>query len=182
MLKVLELTCGKFWCLSACKKSTSSLTSFLRYCRHCKLAIGNFGNAWLSPSKVIVSICRELSCLDACNKSTSSLTFFLRYCKKIANLLFWVIWACLVTPIMIVSIWTNLWCLSASKKQLLSFHFPWDIAKILQIYYSGYFGQACLHSPKMILAPKIILIVHFFLKILHFKESCSSIGQQYFGP
>ena len=29
--KVLKLTCRKLWCLSACKKSTSSLTSFMRY-------------------------------------------------------------------------------------------------------------------------------------------------------
>ena len=35
----MKSTCRKRWCLSACKKSTSSLTSFLRYCRHCKLAI-----------------------------------------------------------------------------------------------------------------------------------------------
>ena len=32
MFKVLKLSCGKSWCLSTCKKSTSSLTSFLRYC------------------------------------------------------------------------------------------------------------------------------------------------------
>ena len=31
MLKVFESTCRNFWCLSSCKKSTSSLTSFLRY-------------------------------------------------------------------------------------------------------------------------------------------------------
>ena len=30
--------------------------------------------------------------------------------------------------------------------------------------------------------PKINLIIHFFLEILHFKESCSSIGQQHFRP
>ena len=116
---------------------------------------GNFGNAWPSPSKMIVSICRKFPCSYRCNKSTSSLTFFLRYCKEIENLLFWVIWACLATPKMIVSIWRNLWCLSARKKtkKLHSFHFPWDIAKILQNCYSGYFEQACLHKPKIMLAP-----------------------------
>ena len=30
--------------------------------------------------------------------------------------------------------------------------------------------------------PKINFIIHFFLEILHFKESCSSIGQQHFTP
>ena len=33
MPKLLKSICGKFWCLSSCKKSTSSLTSFLRYCK-----------------------------------------------------------------------------------------------------------------------------------------------------
>ena len=33
MLKVLKSIYGKVWCLSACKSSTSSLTSFLRYCK-----------------------------------------------------------------------------------------------------------------------------------------------------
>ena len=30
--------------------------------------------------------------------------------------------------------------------------------------------------------PKIKFIIHFFLKILHFKESCNLIGWRYFGP
>ena len=30
--------------------------------------------------------------------------------------------------------------------------------------------------------PKINFIIHFFQEILHFKESCNLIGQQYFGP
>ena len=29
---------------------------------------------------------------------------------------------------------------------------------------------------------KINLIIHFFLTVLHFKESCNLIGWQYFGP
>ena len=29
---------------------------------------------------------------------------------------------------------------------------------------------------------KINFIIHFFLEILHFKESCNMIGQQHFGP
>ena len=32
MSKVFRSTCRKLWYLSACKKSTSSLTSFLKYC------------------------------------------------------------------------------------------------------------------------------------------------------
>ena len=30
--------------------------------------------------------------------------------------------------------------------------------------------------------PKINFIIHFFFEVLHFKESCSFIGQQHFGP
>ena len=30
--------------------------------------------------------------------------------------------------------------------------------------------------------PKIKFIIHFFLEILHFKESCSLIGWQHLGP
>ena len=37
-----------------------------------------------------------------------------------------------------------------AKNQLNSLHFPWDIAKILQTCYSGYFGH-WLHTPKVIL-------------------------------
>ena len=55
--------------------------------------------------------------------------------------------------------------------------------------YFGYFGHAWLHTPKMIvsickklwcLSPckKTNLIIHFFLEILHFKESCNLIGWQ----
>ena len=44
---------------------------------------GNFGNAWPSPSKIIVSICRKLPCLSACKKSTWSLTSFWKYCKLV---------------------------------------------------------------------------------------------------
>ena len=35
---------------------------------------------------------------------------------------------------------------------------------------------------KFLCMPKINFIIHFFLEILHFKESCSSIGQQHFRP
>ena len=37
-----------------------------------------------------------------------------------------------------------------AKNQLHSSCFLWDIANLLQICYFGYFGQVCLHKPKMI--------------------------------
>ena len=59
--------------------------------------------------------------------------------------------------------------------------------------YFGYFGHAWLCTPKLIVStcrkllmficmPKINFIIHFFLEIIHFKESCNLIGQQHFGP
>ena len=104
--------CRKLWC-SKCwnqlvgdfdvylhaKKATSSLTSFLRYCKD--IAHLLFWELWecltIPIKKIIVSIYRKLSYLYACNKSPSSFTFFSIYCKELANLLFWVIWACLAT-------------------------------------------------------------------------------------
>ena len=37
-------------------------------------------------------------------------------------------------------------------------------------------------TSKFICMPKITFIIHFFLEILHFKESCNLIGQCHFGP
>ena len=48
---------------------------------------GNFGNAWRSPSKIIVPICRKLSFLSACKKITFTLRFFWNI-AKICKLLF----------------------------------------------------------------------------------------------
>ena len=97
---VLKSTCMKPWCLFTCKKSTSSLTSFLRFC---KLAIlvtlwmfdHSSQNHYINLQQAFMLVCMQ-------TKSNSSLTSFLRYYKKniyiyiyIANLLFWVTSACL---------------------------------------------------------------------------------------
>ena len=111
--KVLKSTCRKLWCLSTYKKSTSSLTYFLRYCKNiANLLFWELWECLTIPVKIITSICSKLSCLSARKKSTSSLTSLLRYCKQIPNLLLWVIWAYLVThiPNLIVSIRRNLIC------------------------------------------------------------------------
>ena len=45
-------------CLSACKKSTSYLTSFWDVAKTLQSCyFGNFGDAWPSPSKIILSVC-----------------------------------------------------------------------------------------------------------------------------
>ena len=65
--------------------------------------------------------------------------------------------------------------------------------KDIQTSYFVYFGHASLHTPKMIEATwtrllwlsarqKMNFIIHFFLEILHVKESCNLIGWYHFGP
>ena len=108
MLKVLKSTCRKLWCLSTCKKSTSSLTLFWDIVKTLQTCF--FWELWeclTIPIKIIASVCSKLSCLPVCKKSTSSLTSFLRCCKEIANLLFRVIWTCLATHTWNDSIWGN---------------------------------------------------------------------------
>ena len=65
MFKVLNSTCTKLWRSSACK-STSSVTSFLRYCKDiANLLFWELWECLTIPIKIIVSICSKLSCLSA---------------------------------------------------------------------------------------------------------------------
>ena len=48
-----------------------SLTSFLRCDKDIANSSRYFGQAWLNPSKIIISTCKRLSCLSACKTSTS---------------------------------------------------------------------------------------------------------------
>ena len=87
--------------------------------------------------------------------------------------------------------------LSTCRKPLCSFagkkstSFPmlyWRYWKDMQTYF-GYFGHVCMNTPKMIstctrlwclsVCKKTNFIIHFFLGILHFKESCNLIGWQH---
>ena len=80
--------------------------------------------------------------------------------------------------------------LSAGKKSTSSHMFFWRYCKDMQNAYFGYFGHARLHTPKMIestcrklhcLSPcQKNFIIHYFLEILHFKESCNLISRQHF--
>ena len=72
--------------------------------------------------------------------------------------------------------------------------FSGDIAKINKLVILGTLGTTCLvahtqndsinlyKTSMFICKPKIDFIIHFFLEILHFKESCNLIGWQHFGP
>ena len=76
-------TCRKFKCLSACKKSTSSLTTFLRYCIVVVLST-------LSMPNCTHQIWQYQLYLLLLSQDTAKI---LQYCKDFANLLFWVLWA-----------------------------------------------------------------------------------------
>ena len=132
----------------------------------------------------MISFWRKLWCLSA---KTSAFTFSLTYCKL-------VILGTLDIPgyahlKKIVSTYRELLCLT-SKKSTLPPCFPEDIAKIcIYTFYFGYFGYVLLRKPKIIVKnlisicmPKINFTIHFFFGILHFKDSCSLIGQQHFDP
>ena len=58
----------------------------------------------------------------------------------------------------------------------------------MQTSYFKYFGYACQHKPTMVVSTSMVIcmtkihfIIHVFLAILHFKESCNLIGRQHFG-
>ena len=133
MPKVLKSTCRKLWCLSACKKSTSSLTYFLRYCKDItNLLFWEFWECLTIPIKIIVSVYSMLSCLSACKKSTSSFIYFLRYCREIANLLFLSICTRLATHLKWQYHFEETFDVyQQAKNQLHLSHFLYDIAKIL---------------------------------------------------
>ena len=76
-------TCRKFKCLSACEKSTSSLTTFLRYCIVVVLST-------LSMPNCTHQIWQYQLYLLLLSQDTAKI---LQYCKDFANLLFWVLWA-----------------------------------------------------------------------------------------
>ena len=77
MPKVLKLTCRLLWCLSACKKSFSSLTSFLTYCKDTtNLLFWELWKCLTIPIKIVVSISIMLTCMQKIN-------FFIHYFLKI---------------------------------------------------------------------------------------------------
>ena len=131
--KVLKSTCRSLWYLSACKKSTSSLSTFLRYCTDIVNLLFWEIWKWLTIFiKIIVSICSNFSCLPGCKKSTSPFTSLLRYWREIANFLFRVIRATHVKNDSI-TLKKRLTIISREKNHsnLHPLHFPWDIARIL---------------------------------------------------
>ena len=80
--------------------------------------------------------------------------------------------------------------LCAGTKRTSSHIFFWRYCKDMETSYFGNLGHALLRTPKMIkltcriflCMPKTNFMIHFILEIFYFKESCSLIGQQHFGP
>ena len=102
----------KLSCLSACKKWTLSLTSFLRYRK-------DIANLWT---------CRKLSCLSPSKKINFVSKFFWGYCKDTQPFYFSYFghaWLC--TPKMIVTTCRKLRCLSTCKKIKFIIHFFLEI-------------------------------------------------------
>ena len=138
---------------------------------------------------------RKLWRLPVGKRSSSSFTFSLRYYKKILYTCCFGYFghAWLRKPKVILSTCRKCSCLFAGKKP----HPPPSHAflEILQRYANFLFWVlwACLaahthndcinlHKTSMFICiPKINFIIHFFLEILHFKESCNLIGWQNFG-
>ena len=136
----------------------------------------------------MVLILRNLWHLFAGKKSTSSFTSSLRYCKDTENLLFWVLWTLDMSgyahPNWYYKLVVNFCRYLQAKNQLHPSCFSGDIAKICKLIL-GTLGMPGYTHPKwyyqldtinFICLPKIYFIIHFFLEIWHFKESCNLIG------
>ena len=95
------------------------------------------------------------------------------------------------TPKMILAPCKNLSYLSAGKRATSSLIFleilhryPNFPFRVLWAWLAAHPQSDRIKLKKILLLlcmPKINFIIHFFLEMLHFKGSCSSIGQQHFG-
>ena len=89
-------TCRKVWSLSACKKSTSSLPSFWRYCKNVTNLL--FWVLWAYLAMTSNFRLQKTLMFIFMQKIIFITHLFLKYYKDIAKLLFLVLWACLATP------------------------------------------------------------------------------------
>ena len=106
-IKNEDVNLQKLSYLSACKRWTPSLTSFLRYCKDCKLV--TLTTLRMLDHAMIVSSCRNSDTQRVEIKLYGTLMFicmqkiifisklFFEIFKDIANLLFWELLKCLTT-------------------------------------------------------------------------------------
>ena len=107
--------------------------------RFCKL----FGLLWVCLAKSIkkdITNLQKTLMFTIMQKSTSSLTSFLTYWKDIGYLLFWVPYAYLAMPITYIINLLKTLIFICTKTQLHPSLLSWDIIKVLQTCYFGYFG------------------------------------------
>ena len=117
MLKVLKSSLKETRCLSACRKSTSSITFFSRYCYDiANLLFWELWKCLIIPIIFIASIWSKLSCLSACKKINFITLFILKILQRNNK-----------RVIFEETFGSNL----GAKNQLHISRFPWDIAKIL---------------------------------------------------
>ena len=136
--------------LSACKKWTPFLTSFLRYCK-------DIENAWSCPSIMIV-ICRNLQetlSLLSMLKINFTPSFLIEILHRHSKLAILGTLGMLDHSIKImVSIWSKLSCLSIGKNSTLTAWgmLFWRYCKDMQTSYFGCFEHASSRTPKMIVS------------------------------
>ena len=147
------LTCRNFDVYLHAKKLTSSLTSFLRYCKDiANLLFWKLWECLTMPMKIIVSVCSKLSCLSAWKKIKFITYFFLQILQRNSKL---VLLGTLDMPGYVHSKWYyqlvgNFYVYLHAKIRLHPSSF---FLEILQSYF-GYFGHAWshTHTPKMIVS------------------------------
>ena len=130
LIKIIVLVYRKLLCLSACKKSTSPVTSFLRYCRDIVNLL--FWALWAciaTHTQNDTINCRKNSSLFASKKSTSFPIFFWIYSKYMQTSYFDYFGHGWSRSLKIIkSACRKLWCLFNYAKNKLHHSFlPWDI-------------------------------------------------------
>ena len=167
MYTIVNNSLMKLWCLSACKKRTPFLTSFLRYCKdipnlllwvlwECLIMPINTDSITfkqtLKPKELKLTY-GKLWYVYPHAKNQLHLQRFFENSKDIGNFLFWELWEYLIIPIkFVVSICSKLSCLSACEKSTSSPILFWRYSKDMQISYFGSFGYTWLCKPKLIVS------------------------------
>ena len=179
--KILVSICSKLSCLSVCKKSTEQ-TCYFRYFRH----------AWPHTPKMKYQFDKTFNVYQqAKNQHHVFLEILQRYCKL-------VVFGTLglsdyAHPKWYYQLVENFCVYLQGKKQLYPPCFYGDIAMICKLIL-GSLGMPVIFTltqsdsitlqkaSMFISMQKMSFIIHFFLTILRFKESCNTIGWQHFGP
>ena len=146
--KIIVSVCKKLSCLSACKKSTSSLASFLRYCKEIANLLFWVISACLATHTENDSINLKKSLMFTCKQKINFiLPVFLeilqRYCKLVVLGTFNKPG---YTHLKYYHLVENFRIYLQAKETLQSH----DFLKDMQTSYFGYFGHVWIRTPKMV--------------------------------